>query len=107
MTCLPNYPDGVAAQGDRCRSGGLRWLAMIGEEDEARDLAQLVVVQCGSLERTVDLFEPYQLLDAAGAVVAPAGAYLRELAACGRSAATQRSYGLGLLRWFRFLWAVG
>ena len=31
----------------------------------------------------------------------------RELAACGRPATTQRSYGMDLLRWFRFLWAVG
>ena len=33
--------------------------------------------------------------------------FFRELAACGRSAATQRSYGMDLLRWFRFLRAVG
>jgi site-specific recombinase XerD len=80
---------------------------VIGGEDEARDLSRLVIAACGSLERTGDLFEPFQLVDAVGAVVAPAGAYLRELAACGRSAATQRSYGMDLLRWFRFLWAVG
>ena len=30
-----------------------------------------------------------------------------ELAACGRPATTQRSYGMDLLRWFRFLWAIG
>lgn len=75
-------------------------------EGEGRDLSRLVVVQRGALERTGDLFEPYRLVDAAGVVVAPAGAYLRELAACGRSAATQRSYGMDLLRWWRFLWAV-
>ena len=79
---------------------------MIEEEDEVRNLSRLMVAQRGSLERTGDLFEPYRLVDAAGAVVAPAGAYLRELAACGRAAATQRSYGMDLLRWFRFLWAV-
>ena len=56
--------------------------------------------------RTGDLFEPYRLVDGAGAVIAPVEAYLRELAACGRPAATQRSYGMDLLRWFRFLWAV-
>ena len=32
--------------------------------------------------------------------------FLAELSACGRPAATQRSYGMDLLRWFRFLWAV-
>ena len=30
-------------------------------------------------------------------------AFLRELQASGRSAATQRSYAMDLLRWFRFL----
>jgi hypothetical protein len=31
---------------------------------------------------------------------------LAELAAYGRPATTQRSYGTDLLRWLRFLWAV-
>lgn len=34
-------------------------------------------------------------------------AYFRDLQAIGRSTATMRSYGLDLLRWFRFLWAIG
>ena len=33
-------------------------------------------------------------------------AYFRDLQAAGRSAATLRSYGMDLLRWFRFLWAI-
>jgi integrase len=37
----------------------------------------------------------------------PVAAYFAELTACGRPATTQRSYGMDLLRWFRFLWAVG
>jgi integrase len=78
---------------------------MVGEGG-GRDLSRLVVAGCGSLVRTEDLFEPYRLVDAAGVVVVPAEVYLRELAACGRSTATQRSYGMDLLRWFRFLWAV-
>jgi integrase len=32
--------------------------------------------------------------------------FLKELQASGRSATTQRSYGMDLLRWFRFLWAI-
>jgi len=52
------------------------------------------------------LFEPYQLVGADGAVLIPAAAYFRELAACGRPAATHRSYGMAMLRWWRFLWAV-
>ena len=39
--------------------------------------------------------------------VAAAAAYFRDLQAAGRSVATIRSYGLDLLRWFRFLWAIG
>ncbi|MGH3070246.1 MAG: tyrosine-type recombinase/integrase [Streptosporangiaceae bacterium] len=60
----------------------------------------------GSLEATGDLFEPYRLADAPGVVVVPAAAYFRELTACGRPAATHRSYGMAMLRWWRFLWAV-
>jgi hypothetical protein len=33
-------------------------------------------------------------------------AFLRELQASGRSAATQRLYAMDLLRWFRFGWAI-
>ena len=33
--------------------------------------------------------------------------YFRDLRAAGRSSATLRGYGLDLLRWFRFLWAIG
>ena len=75
--------------------------------DGQRDLSRLVVPLRGSLELTGDVFEPCRLADAAGTVVGAAGAFLRELAASGRTAATQRSYAYDLLRWFRFLWAVG
>ena len=70
-------------------------------------MSGLVVPQSGSLETTGDLFEPFRLIDADGVVVAAAGAYFRELAACGRAAATQRSYGMALLRWWRPIWAAG
>jgi site-specific recombinase XerD len=39
--------------------------------------------------------------------VEAAAAYFRDLQAAGRSAATVRSYAMDLLRWFRFLWAIG
>jgi site-specific recombinase XerC len=45
-------------------------------------------------------------VDAAGGVVGPVAGYLRDLQAAGRSPPTQRSYGMDLLRWFRFLWAI-
>ena len=38
--------------------------------------------------------------------VVPVTAFLQELQAAGRSAATQRSYAMDLLRWFRFAWAI-
>jgi site-specific recombinase XerD len=72
-----------------------------------RELSRLVVPRRGSLRATEDLFGPYRLVDVGGAVVVPAAAFFAELAACGRPATTQRSYGMDLLRWFRFLWALG
>ncbi len=79
---------------------------MINEGDGARDLSSLRVLRCGALEGRGDPFGPYQVVDVDGVVVAPVAAYLRDLQACGRAAATQRSYAMDLLRWFRFLWAV-
>jgi integrase len=80
---------------------------MITGGDAPRDLSRLVMPLRGSLEATGDLFEPYRLVDAHSVVVVPVAAYFRELAACGRPAATHRSYGMALLRWWRFTWAVG
>ena len=39
--------------------------------------------------------------------MAAVAAFFRDLQAAGRSEATVRSYGMDLLRWFRFLWAAG
>jgi len=72
-----------------------------------RELSALVVPLRGLLETTGDLFRPYRLVDGDGVAVGPVSAFLAELAACGRPATTQRSYGMDLLRWFRFLWTVG
>ena len=80
---------------------------MITDGEVPRDLSRLVVPLLGSLEATGDLFEPFRLVDADGVVVVPAAEFFRELAACGRPAATHRSYGMDLLRWWRFLWATG
>jgi site-specific recombinase XerD len=70
------------------------------------DLANLTVPLSGAVKETGDPFEPYWLLDPAGERVVPVAAFLADRQACGRSEATQRSYSLALLRWFRFLWAV-
>jgi integrase len=80
---------------------------MISDEMGERDLVALVVAKIGSVQETGNLWEPYHLSDPAGIAVAAVTAFLNELQASGRSAATQRSYAMDLLRWFRFLWAVG
>lgn len=79
---------------------------MINNGDEPRDLSQLVLSQAGALEATGDLFLPYRLVDAEGASVRAVAVYFAEVAGCGRPAATLRSYGMDLLRWFRFLWTI-
>ena len=79
---------------------------MTEQGGSSRDLARLVVPPTGSLVPTGDPWEPYRLLDADAAVVDPAATYFRDLQASGRSTTTLRSYGMDLLRWFRFTWAV-
>ena len=79
---------------------------MGGAQESGHELSRLVVARVGRLEETSDPFEPYRLIDPDGLVVVPVVVYLKDLQAAGRSAATQRSYGMDLLRWFRFLWAV-
>ena len=73
---------------------------------ERRDLVTLVVNGVGAVVATDVLWEPFRLVDPGGGEVASVTEFLHELQASGRSAATQRSYALDLLRWFRFLWAV-
>jgi site-specific recombinase XerD len=80
---------------------------VISDGDVPRELSGLVVPRRGCLEATGDLFGPYRLVDGDGAVVVPVAAFFAELVACGRPATTLRSYGMDLLRWFRFLWAIG
>jgi integrase len=79
---------------------------MIGDGKEERDLARLPVPLVGVLEGTGNQWEPYRLLDPSGEVVEAATLYFRDLQAAGRAEATVRSYGMDLLRWFRFLWAI-
>lgn len=67
----------------------------------------MVVPLAGAVEATGDPFEPCRLVDSGGEPVFAVTAFLADLQACGRAAATQRSYAMALLRWFRFLWAVG
>jgi site-specific recombinase XerD len=76
---------------------------MIGDDEPCGDLAALVVPQAGRLIATGDRYEPYRLVDADGVAVAAVTAYFRDLLAAGRAESTVRSYGMDLLRWFRFL----
>jgi integrase/recombinase XerD len=50
---------------------------------------------------------PWLLLDGLGQKLEPVEEFLTDLAARGRSAGSVRSYALALLRWWRFLVAVG
>src|SRR5258706_15900799 len=79
---------------------------MIDSEGADRDLAVLVVPSVGRLVETGDAWEPYQLIDPAGSVVDAVVVYFKDLLAAGNPPTTLRSYGMDLLRWFRFLWAV-
>ncbi|MCW2934158.1 MAG: putative integrase/recombinase, partial [Actinomycetia bacterium] len=80
---------------------------MTGDDEPFRDLAALAVPQDGRMVATGDRYEPYRLVDADGVVAASAAAFFRDLLAAGRSESTVRSYGMDLLRWFRFLRAAG
>ncbi|ETA00117.1 site-specific recombinase XerD [Frankia sp. CcI6] len=50
---------------------------------------------------------PWRLVDGLGEPVEPVEVFLRDFVAQGRSANSVRSYALALLRWWRFLVAVG
>jgi integrase len=78
---------------------------MIGDGGPERDLAVLVVARSGRLVATGERYEPYRLLDPGGVVVGGVAEYFGDLLAAGRSGATLHSYGLALLRWFRFCWS--
>jgi site-specific recombinase XerD len=78
-----------------------------GQDESGVDVVGMVVPQVGALVATGDQSEPWRLVDAGGVAVEGVAIWLADLQAAGRSGSTLRSYGLDLLRWFRFLWAVG
>jgi site-specific recombinase XerD len=77
------------------------------DEEQGRDLARLVVSRAGRLVTTGDAREPYRVVGPSGEVVGPVSVFLRDLLASGKSGSTLRSYSVDLLRWWRFLDAVG
>lgn len=76
------------------------------KENPDRDISTLLIPEIGRLEETGDPWRPYCLIDGSGAVVEPVALYFADLQAADRSVATLRSYGMDLLRWWRFLAAV-
>jgi site-specific recombinase XerD len=78
-----------------------------GQGEPSRDLAALRVSRVGCLIATGDRYQPFRLLDADGVVVDAAGEFFQELLAAGRAESTVGSYGMDLLRWFRFVWSAG
>ncbi|WP_219510888.1 tyrosine-type recombinase/integrase [Nonomuraea ceibae] len=69
-------------------------------------MATFVLPELGRLQKAGDQWAPYQIVDQGGIVVGPVRAFFAELQAEGKSASTVRSYGMDLLRWWRFLWAL-
>ena len=60
----------------------------------------------GYVVATGEAHPPYLVLNGYGAAIEPVTAYLRDLALSDSSPLTPRSYGFGLLRWFRLLWLL-
>jgi integrase/recombinase XerC len=73
----------------------------------AADTAEeLVVARVGGVRATGKTTLPWVVTDAAECPITPISQFLRDFVACGNSAASCRSYGYDLLRWWRFLAAV-
>jgi integrase len=76
-------------------------------EQPSNDRSRAVVPLVGRVLATGDPAEPYKLVGPDGIALEPVAAFFFDLQAAGRSSATCRSYAMDLLRWFRFLWALG
>jgi hypothetical protein len=78
----------------------------MADDGEFLDVAGPTVLPPGELRGTGNPWMSFELVDAAGGAVAPAADYLKDVQACGRPESTLRSYGMDLMRWFRFCWAA-
>lgn len=67
----------------------------------------MVVARVGRLVEIGEPLCPYHLVGPDGLAVDAVSVFFAELLASGRRPATLRSYGMDLLRWFRFCWAAG
>jgi len=77
---------------------------MAGLWQAPRDVHELAVLQVGAVVMRPDGW--WATCGADGVHVEAVNGFVEELAACGRSKATSRSYCHDLLRWFRFLDAI-
>lgn len=77
---------------------------MAGHWHEPRDVTDLSVLQLGSVALRESGW--WSVTDVDGQAVDAVDAFVDELAACGCSTSTSRSYCHDLLRWFRFLEAL-
>jgi integrase len=97
-----------------CRSPSLSALCVLpfvagDEREEAeemdRDVTGLVVPTLGSVA-SIGAAPGTVLLDATGEPVEEVSEFFATMLACGASVSSLRSYGLALLRWWRFLAAI-
>ncbi|WP_181446867.1 tyrosine-type recombinase/integrase [Streptomyces sp. NTH33] len=62
--------------------------------------------RAGAVVETGEAHPPFVVVNGLGREVEPVTAYLRDLALSDSSPLTARSYGFGMLRWFRLLWLL-
>ena len=81
-------------------------MPLLFDQDRRRDVSRLVIPDVGGLEATSTL-NGVRLVDDDGLEVFAVTEYLSSLLAGGASPSSLRSYAMALLRWWRFLAAVG
>jgi hypothetical protein len=72
-----------------------------------RDIAGLRLSVVGSVMETEEAGLPFTVIDAAGRTVEPISEFVREMSAGDMPDSSCRSYAFDLLRWWRFLAAIG
>jgi integrase len=89
------------------RFDGLQKERRMGEQEQAtaREVTRLLIPVVGRVAQ-VEKSPGTVLLDASGIPVAEVSEFFRTMLASGASTSSLRSYGLALLRWWRFLAAV-
>ena len=73
---------------------------------QERDIAAIALPRCGRVVEVSGVV-PFAVVDDEGQEIAAVTAYLRDFKASGNRDGSVRSYAYDLLRWWRFLRAVG